>query len=176
MTTTYPIARAKKLNIIFDQWIDASGDAVCFRVYIGHRDLIPPQVYEAYFQERLSAKLLRWVLRWAARVFLFDSSLEFRSRVCRIPAEKADDENYLFSWKVEKAFEILRESGFHLRAQENDGAFWTPCGVFCHLVKLGRIHHSMPVILMNRQQCLYVLLDSSEAERNLYPPIESTHP
>ena len=160
---------ATKLNIVLDQWMERDDEnAIYFRVYIGNRKLIPQGIYNTYFRESIARRMLRYLLSFVGKFILLDSSLEFRSRVCRFPVTKIADDTLLFSWKIEDAFQILQQAGFHLLALENDGAHWTPCGVFHHLKKLNRADYSMPIIIFSRDFRQFVLLDSREAFGELY--------
>ena len=160
---------ASKLNVVLDQWMERDEEnAIYFRVYIGNRKSIPQNIYDTYFKESIARRMLRYLLTFVGKFILLDSSLEFRSRVCRIPVAKKDDDTLLFSWKIEDAFHILRQSGFHLLALVNDGAHWSPCGVFHHLTKLNRVSYSMPIIIFSRDFRQFVLLDSREAFNDIY--------
>lgn len=160
---------ASKLNVVLDQWMERDEEnAIYFRVYIGNRKSIPQNIYDTYFKESIARRMLRYLLTFVGKFILLDSSLEFRSRVCRIPVAKKDDDTLLFSWKIEDAFHILRQSGFHLLALVNDGAHWSPCGVFHHLTKLNRVSYSMPIIIFSRDFRQFVLLDSREAFNEIY--------
>lgn len=160
---------ASKLNVVLDQWMEHDEEnAIYFRVYIGNRKSIPQNIYDTYFKESIARRMLRYLLTFVGKFILLDSSLEFRSRVCRIPVAKKDDDTLLFSWKIEDAFYILRQSGFHLQAYVNDGAHWSPCGVFHHLTKLNRVSYSMPIIIFSRDFRQFVLLDSREAFNEIY--------
>ena len=167
--TPIKIRYATRLNIVFDQWMERDEEnAIYFRVYIGNRKSIPQNIYDTYFKESIARRMLRYLLTFVGKFILLDSSLEFRSRVCRIPVAKKDDDTLLFSWKIEDAFHLLRQSGFHLLALVNDGAHWSPCGVFHHLTKLNRVSYSMPIIIFSRDFRQFVLLDSREAFGELY--------
>lgn len=167
--TPIKIRYATRLNIVFDQWMERDEEnAIYFRVYIGNRKSIPQNIYDTYFKESIARRMLRYLLTFVGKFILLDSSLEFRSRVCRFPVAKIDNDTLLFSWKIEDAFQILQQAGFHLLALENDGAHWTPCGVFHHLKKLNRADYSMPIIIFSRDFRQFVLLDSREAFGELY--------
>lgn len=159
---------ASKLNIVIDQWMERDDEnSIYFRVYIGNRKSIPQNIYDTYFKESIARRMLRYLLTFVGKFILLDSSLEFRSRVCRFPVTKIADDTLLFSWKIEDAFQILQQAGFHLQARENDGAHWSPCGVFHHLKQLKRVNYSMPVILISRN-FKFVLLNSQEDIERLY--------
>lgn len=82
--------------------------------------------------------------------------------------KKIDETEFLLSWKVEDIFLLLKECGGCLYAQENDGAFWPPHGMFQKLVELNKKQHSMPGLFRNRTGNQFVLTNTSETASSLY--------
>ena len=167
MMTPQHIKHAKKLNILFSLTSVNDANAVECRIYVGDKKRIPPHIYESFFKESITRKLFRWCVRFIARFIFFSQDPEWGSRICWIPVNKIDNETLLVSWQIEDVFHLLNECGFCLYAQENDGAFWTPHGVFQELVELKRICCTMPVYLRNRAGNQFVLTDTWETRRGV---------
>lgn len=161
------IKQANKLNILYNLSLDNDGNGVECRLYIGDKKRIPAHLRK-FFTESAKRKMLRWIMSIIAKFIFFSNNPEFRSRLCKIPVKKIDESGFLLSWKIEDVFLFLKECGFCLYAQENDGAFWTPHGIFQELVKLNRMQHPMSVIFRNRTGTQFVLTDTSETASSLY--------
>lgn len=161
------IKQANKLNILYDLSVDNDRNGIECRVYIGDKKQIPTHLRKLFI-EAIKKKMLRWVVSFIANYIFFSKDPEFRSYTCTIPVKKIDEKEFLLSWKIEDIFLLLKECGFCLYAQENDGAFWTPHGIFQELVKLNRIQQSMPVFFRNRAGNQFVLTDTSETAVSSY--------
>lgn len=114
----------------------SSGGLVHFRLHLGNRAALPPDFMRRYCAESPCEKLLRLLCRWAGE----GTRHHFRMKVEPYDASL----HGLFAWRVEDAFQILREAGFLLH-DDNRGE-WTPCNIYRHLMEQGRISTPMPVL------------------------------
>lgn len=166
------IRKASRLNIVYNLSSANDGKGIECRLYIGDKTQIPTHL-RGFFQESVQRRIVRWIVSIMANLIFFSKDPEFRSRLCTIPVKKTDESGLLLSWKIEDIFLLLKECGFVLYAQENDGAFWTPHGIFQELVKLNRIQHSMPVLLRNRTGTQFILTDTAETASSLYSDLSA---
>lgn len=122
-------------NVVLELFA-SSGGLVHFRLHLGNRAALPPHFMRRYCAESPGEKLLRLLGRWAGE----GTRHHFRTKVEPYDASL----HGLFAWRVEDAFQILREAGFLLH-DDNRGE-WSPYDIYCHLVEQGRISTPMPVL------------------------------
>lgn len=169
---TQDIKQARKLNILYGLSGANDGNGIKCRLYIGDKRKIPAHLHK-FFLEPVKRKILRCMISYAARFIFLSKDPELNCRLCTIPVKKIDENGLLLSWKIEDIFLILKECGFFLYAQENDGAFWTPHGIFQELIELNRIQHSMPVFFRNRTGTHFILTDTSKTAASLYSDLSA---
>ena len=122
-------------NVVLELFA-SSGGQIHFRLHLGNRAALPPDFMRRYCAESLGEKLLRLLGRWAGE----GTRHHFRMKV-----ETYDTSVYgLFAWRVEDAFQVLREAGFLLH-DDNRGE-WSPYDIYRYLMEQGRAEGDMLVL------------------------------
>ena len=122
-------------NVVLELFA-SSGGQIHFRLHLGNRAALPPDFMRRYCAESPGEKLLRLLSRWAGE----GTRHHFRMKV-----EPYDTSVYgLFAWRVEDAFQVLREAGFLLH-DDNRGE-WSPYDIYRYLMEQGRAEGGMLVL------------------------------
>ena len=113
-----------------------------FRLHLGCRKALPADFMRRYGTESFREKLCRLLKCVASRLL---GAGPFSYHRCRIPvAARASESDDVFAWRLEDAFQILRDAGFLL--YDDHRGEWSPYDIDCHLMEQGRISTPMPVL------------------------------
>ena len=135
------MCRKVRRNVVLELETVKDGCAV-FRLHLGCRKALPADFMRRYGTESFREKLCR-LLKCAVSRLLGAGAFSYHR--CRIPvAARASESDDVFAWRLEDAFQILREAGFLLH-DDNRGE-WSPYDIYRHLMQHGRVELPMPVL------------------------------
>lgn len=128
-------------NVVLELETVENGCAV-FVLHLGCRQALPADFMRRYCPESIREKVRRWGKCVLSRLLGVGA---FSYHRCRIPvAARGANMADVFDWRLEDAFQVLRDAGFLL--YDDYRGEWTPYNVYRHLMQQGRVELPMPVL------------------------------
>lgn len=135
------MCRKVRRNVVLELETVKDGCAV-FCLHLGCRKALPADFMRRYGTESFREKLCRLLKCVVSRLLVAGA---FSYHRCRIPvAARASESDDVFAWRLEDAFQILRDAGFLL--YDDHRGEWTPYNIHRHLMQRGRVSAPMPAL------------------------------